>query len=151
LLAWIFDRRIDIISIDGKNIIFLVFLWTIGHLQHSQFWIPWGGIWGRVFMSPAHHQIHHSDDPKHFNRNLGSVLAIWDWMAGTLETPSAENPRLTYGVREERENAHSWKGFLVTPLVGSAVALRRALVSMKHSPLSAPKLQTEQPSSTGPR
>ncbi len=150
VLAWMFDRKIDIISVDGKNFIFLIFLWTIGHLQHSQFWIPFGGLWGRLFMSPAHHQIHHSDDPQHFNRNLGSVLAIWDWMLGTLETPSVENPRLTYGVREERQNAHSWVGFLVTPIVGSAVALGRALVSMKHSLTSAPKLQTDQPSTTGP-
>ncbi len=150
VLAWLFDRRIDIISIDGKNLIFLVFLWTIGHLQHSQFWIPFGGVWGRVFMSPAHHQIHHSDDPKHFNRNLGSVLAVWDWMAGTLETPSMENPRLTYGAAEERANAHSWVGFLITPLVGSAIALGRALVSLKHALMRAPKFQTDQPSTTGP-
>jgi len=147
VLAWMFDRSIGIISIDGKNIIFLMFLWTIGHLQHSQFWIPFGGIWGRILMSPAHHQIHHSDDPKHFNRNLGSVFAIWDWMAGTLETPTTENPRLAYGVREERQNAHSWAGFLVTPLVGAAVALWRALVSIRRSFFSAQDLRRR---ATGP-
>jgi sterol desaturase/sphingolipid hydroxylase (fatty acid hydroxylase superfamily) len=150
VLAWMFDRKIDIVSIDGRNILFLVFLWTIGHLQHSQFWIPFGGVWGRIIMSPAHHQIHHSDDPKHFNRNLGSVLAIWDWMAGTLETPTTENPGLSYGVREERQNAHSFAGFLVTPLVGAAAALWRALTSAKPSFLSAPSLQTDQPSATDP-
>jgi sterol desaturase/sphingolipid hydroxylase (fatty acid hydroxylase superfamily) len=133
VLAWAFDRKMDIVSVDGRNIIFLIFLWSIGHLQHSQFWIPFGGIWGRVFLSPAHHQIHHSDDPKHFNRNLGSVLAIWDWMAGTLEMPTAENPRLSYGAKEERANAHSWAGFLVTPLVGSAQALWGALGSLRAS------------------
>ena len=136
VLAWVFDRKIDIVSIDGRNIIFLIFLWTIGHLQHSQFWIPFGGIWGRLFLSPAHHQIHHSDDPRHFNRNLGSVLAIWDWMAGTLEVPATGNPGLSYGAREDRANAHSWSGFLVTPLVESARALWRALDSLK--PASPP-------------
>jgi len=147
-LAWMFDRKIEIISVDGKNIIFLIFLWTIGHLQHSQFWIPFGGIWGRLILSPAHHQIHHSDDPRHFNRNLGSVLAIWDWMAGTLETPTTQNPRLSYGVKEERRDAHSWAGFLVTPLVGAALALWRALVSIKLPLPSARSLQ-DRPSSTG--
>ncbi|ARN80949.1 sterol desaturase family protein [Methylocystis bryophila] len=133
VLGWMFDRKTDIISVDGRNVIFLIFLWTIGHLQHSQFWIPFGGIWGRLFMSPAHHQIHHSDDPRHFNRNLGSVLAIWDWMFGTLETPSVENPRLAYGVREERQQAHSWVGLLVSPLVEAGSALSRALIAMKRS------------------
>ncbi len=150
VLAWMFDRRIDIISVDGKNIIFLIFLWTIGHLQHSQFWIPFGGIWGRVFMSSAHHQIHHSDDPTHFNRNLGSVLAIWDWMAGTLEMPTTENPRLSYGVREERRNAHSWAGFLVTPLVGAGSALGRALVSIRRSYLSTQNLRADGRQATDP-
>lgn len=133
VLAWAFDRKVDIVSIDGRNIVFLIFLWTIGHLQHSQFWIPFGGIWGRLFLSPAHHQIHHSADPTHFNRNLGSVLAVWDWMAGTLEVPTQENPRLSYGAREDRANPQSWAGFLVTPLVGSAQALWGALGSFAGS------------------
>ncbi|WP_457797574.1 sterol desaturase family protein [Methylocystis sp. S23] len=87
LLEWLFGRNVEMFSVNGKNIIFICFLWTIGHLQHSQFWIPFSGMWGRVILSPAHHQIHHSCDPKHFNRNLGSVLAVWDWMFGTLEIP----------------------------------------------------------------
>ena len=150
LLAWMFDRRIDIISVDGKNVLFLVFLWTIGHLQHSQFWIPFGGIWGRLILSPAHHQIHHSADPRHFNRNLGSVLAIWDWMAGTLVVPSTENPRLAFGVKEERRDAHSFAGFLVAPLLGAAAALRRALVAVQNPVLSAPNFETDRPSTTAP-
>jgi sterol desaturase/sphingolipid hydroxylase (fatty acid hydroxylase superfamily) len=31
----------------------------------------------RVLKSP-HHQIHHSTNPVHFNKNLGSCLALWD-------------------------------------------------------------------------
>jgi sterol desaturase/sphingolipid hydroxylase (fatty acid hydroxylase superfamily) len=143
LLAWLFDRETQIIALDGKNIIFIMFLWTIGHLQHSQFWIPFGGVWGRVIMSPAHHQIHHSDDPKHFNRNMGSVLALWDWMFGTLEIPSPENPRLSYGVKEEGEDAHSWFGILATPVIGASSAVWRALVSVKNSFFSAPNSVTD--------
>ena len=133
MLAWLFSRNTEMFSIDGKNIIFIVFLWTIGHLQHSQFWIPFRGAWGRVIMSPAHHQIHHSNDPKHFNRNLGSVLAVWDWMFGTLEIPSAKNPRLSYGVKEESQDAHSSVGILVTPVIRAALALWHVLISMKKT------------------
>jgi sterol desaturase/sphingolipid hydroxylase (fatty acid hydroxylase superfamily) len=129
VLDWLFSRKVEIFSIDGKNIIFIFFLWTIGHLQHSEFWIPFGGIWGRIILSPAHHQIHHSSDPQHFNRNLGSVLAVWDWMFGTLEIPSTKNPRLTYGVTEEGPNPHSSVGMLVTPVIKSVLALWRALIS----------------------
>jgi sterol desaturase/sphingolipid hydroxylase (fatty acid hydroxylase superfamily) len=128
-LAWLFGQKAEFFAVDGKNALFIVFLWTIGHLQHSQFWIPFRGPWGYLILSPAHHQIHHSDDPQHFNRNLGSVLAVWDWMFGTLEIPTEKNPRLTYGVDEPGVNPHSAFGMLVTPAVKSATALGSALLS----------------------
>ncbi|WP_442756635.1 sterol desaturase family protein [Methylocystis sp. JAN1] len=132
-LHWLFNRPTEMFSVDGKNILFLCFLWTIGHLQHSQFWIPFSGFWGRIVLSPAHHQIHHSNDPRHFNRNLGSVLAVWDWIFGTLEIPTQKNPRLTYGVDEEGVNPHSSAGMLLTPVVKSAAELRRALMLLWKS------------------
>ena len=125
VLAWLFSRNTEMFSVDGKNIIFIVFLWTIGHLQHSQFWISFRGIWGRIVLRPAHHQVHHSSDPKHFNRNFGSVLAVWDWMFGTLEIPAIKNPRLSYGVKEEGQDAHSSVGMLVTPIVRTTLAFWR--------------------------
>lgn len=133
LLGWLYGRNAETFSIDGKNILFLLFLWTIGHLQHSEFWIPFRGVWGRLILSPAHHQIHHSDDPQHFNRNLGSVLAVWDWMFGTLEIPTAKNPRLSYGVQEEGVDQHSTIGILVTPALKSASQLARALARLFRS------------------
>lgn len=133
VMEWLLGNRAEMFSVDGKNILFIIFLWTIGHLQHSQFWIPFRGVWGRLVLSPAHHQIHHSNDPRHYNRNLGSVLAVWDWMFGTLEVPTTENPRLTYGVDEAGRNPHSLVGILVTPAVGAALALGRAGVSIGKS------------------
>lgn len=143
VLAWLFSRQSATFAVDGKNILFLIFLWTIGHLQHSQFWIPIRGFWGHIILSPAHHQIHHSNDPKHFNRNLGSVLAIWDWMAGTLEIPETKNPRLVYGVRDEGIDPHSTTGILVTPFVKSAAALWDALGSIKNTGAVALAAATE--------
>lgn len=133
VMDWLFERHAEMFSVDGKNIIFITFLWTIGHLQHSQFWIPFRGVWGRILLSPAHHQIHHSNDPRHFNRNLGSVLAVWDWMFGTLEIPSRENPRLSYGVDEEGPNPHSSLGMLAAPPIKAGLALWRALIVIKKS------------------
>lgn len=126
ILAWLFGRTTESFTVDGKNILFIFFLWTIGHLQHSQFWIPFRGILGHIILSPAHHQIHHSTDPEHFNRNFGSVLAIWDWIFGSLEIPSTTNPRLKYGVDGAGADPHSSFGLLATPIVRAAAALWRA-------------------------
>ena len=37
-----------------------------------------------MLISPAQHQVHHSVDPRHHDRNYGEVLALWDWLFGTL-------------------------------------------------------------------
>jgi sterol desaturase/sphingolipid hydroxylase (fatty acid hydroxylase superfamily) len=149
VLAWLFGRTTESFTVDGKNILFIFFLWTIGHLQHSQFWIPWRGVWGHIVLSPAHHQIHHSTDPSHFNRNFGSVLAVWDWMFGSLEIPSTENPRLKYGVEEEGADPHSVVGILAVPIVKAALALRRALVDAWSALLERMEQRRQRPKSTG--
>ena len=127
ILEWLFNQRAETFVVDGKNILFIVFLWTIGHLQHSQFWIPFRGVWGYLVLSPAHHQIHHSSDPAHYNRNLGSVLAIWDWAAGTLEIPTTKNPRLSFGADGAGPSPHSTAGIFLTPIVMAVLALRPTL------------------------
>jgi sterol desaturase/sphingolipid hydroxylase (fatty acid hydroxylase superfamily) len=123
LSSYLFAREAPIYSLDGVNIVLVVFVWAYVHLQHSQFWIPFTGALGRVFMSPAHHQIHHSTKPEHFNRNLGSCLAIWDWLFGTLERPQKDSPRLRFGVEEPGVDQHSLMPLLVEPVVNALAAL----------------------------
>ncbi len=127
VLEWLFNQQTQSFAVDGKNILFIIFLWTIGHLQHSQFWIPFRGFWGNLVLSPAHHQIHHSRDPAHYNRNLGSVLAIWDRAFGTLEIPPQKNPRLVYGADNAGAAPHSIYGILANPMIQAALTLRPAL------------------------
>ena len=137
VLAWLFGQQAQSFTVDGKNILFIVFLWTIGHLQHSQFWIPFRGVWGNLVLSPAHHQIHHSRDPAHYNRNLGSVLAIWDRAFGTLEIPPEKNPRLVYGADNAGADPHSTYGILITPIIRAVLTLRPALESLAKTGVEA--------------
>jgi sterol desaturase/sphingolipid hydroxylase (fatty acid hydroxylase superfamily) len=80
------------------NLILVLFIHLYLHLQHSHIWIPFRGLAGHIFLSPAHHQVHHSNNPIHFNKNLGSCLAVWDWMFGTLYIPAKSAERLCFGV-----------------------------------------------------
>ena len=70
-------------------------------------------------MSPAQHQIHHSIDPRHHNRNFGSCLSLFDWLFGTLELPPVQSPQLTFGVDREAANPHSLTALLITPTIAS--------------------------------
>jgi sterol desaturase/sphingolipid hydroxylase (fatty acid hydroxylase superfamily) len=74
-------------TLFDQNVLMLLYIYLTAQLQHSEIWIPFTGVWGRVFMSPAHHQLHHSADPAHFNCNLGASLAIWDWLAAVCACP----------------------------------------------------------------
>ncbi len=57
------------------------------HLRHSHVWFSYGPVLNRVVMSPAHHQIHHSVDARHWNKNFAVKLAVWDALFGTLAMP----------------------------------------------------------------
>ena len=105
------------ITLGGANIISIVYFCTIAHLQHSHFWIATTGVMGRLLFSPAHHQIHHSADRVHFDRNFGRCLAIWDWMFGTLHVPTRAPLPLRYGVPAEHFDPHGARGALLMPLI----------------------------------
>jgi sterol desaturase/sphingolipid hydroxylase (fatty acid hydroxylase superfamily) len=90
----------------GYNMIVCVHMLTFHHIRHSHINIPFTGVMGLILHSPAHHQIHHSDNPKHFDRNMGYMLSIWDWLAGTLHMPQP-GERVTLGVGREGEEHDS--------------------------------------------
>ena len=110
-------------ALSDTNIILVLFIHTYVHLQHSHMWISFRGVLGRIFVSPAHHQVHHSGNPKHFNKNFGSCLALWDWMFGTLYVPEKEREKIVFGF-PDHPDAHTVKGELVNPLINAAAHLK---------------------------
>lgn len=104
-------------QLSGTNLIVVALIYLYLHLQHSHLWISFTGAAGRLLISPAHHQIHHSADPKHFNRNFGRCLAVWDWAFGTLYVPTARRERLSFGapLRPGGPSPHSVAGTLLSP------------------------------------
>ncbi len=135
-----FGFRPSHLQVLKTDVIFLCFTLTIVHLQHSHVWISFRGVLGRLIMSPAHHQVHHSTDPRHFGKNLGGTLALWDLAFGTLYVPAARRERLTYGVEGEGHDVHSVTGTLITPMVRAVRVLARswprpaATVDLERSP-----------------
>lgn len=91
-------------EIAGANAVVVVLNATIVNLHHSQMHVSFGPIVERILISPAQHQIHHSRDPRHFNCNYGIVLAVWDWMFGTLYLVR-EKEELRFGLDGEAEAA----------------------------------------------
>jgi sterol desaturase/sphingolipid hydroxylase (fatty acid hydroxylase superfamily) len=114
-------------ALADTNIILVFFIHVYVHLQHSHVWITFGQIFGRIFVSPAHHQIHHSKNPDHFNRNYGSCLAVWDWLFGTLYVPGKKPEKLAFGIEPDHFPAHTITGELIAPFIRAYAVVRAKL------------------------
>jgi sterol desaturase/sphingolipid hydroxylase (fatty acid hydroxylase superfamily) len=134
---YIFGQTTYQYALSDSNIILVIFIHTYVHLQHTHLWIPFTGLLGRIFMSPAHHQVHHSTSPAHFNKNLGSCLAVWDWMFGTLYVPKKEPEVSSFGVEPDNKDVDTIYGALFAPIFRAAARITPTLQRRSPQPLAA--------------
>jgi sterol desaturase/sphingolipid hydroxylase (fatty acid hydroxylase superfamily) len=78
-------------------------------LQHLNYKIAWhrAGIWVNT---PQWHRIHHSVEPKHYDKNFSSAFPIMDVIFGTAHRPAPDEYPET-GLRP-RENPQLWEGII---------------------------------------
>jgi sterol desaturase/sphingolipid hydroxylase (fatty acid hydroxylase superfamily) len=123
IMTYVFGPGVHAFTLLNLNIGLMAFLLTIGHLRHSHLWIAFTGFAGKLLQSPAHHQIHHSDQPRHFNKNLGFALSIWDWAFGTLYVPE-HYEKITFGVGAEHVDFTSVMKTFLLPFAKAAGRMR---------------------------
>ena len=104
--VYLFAGDISLATVFGINLVAFVFAGFGDQLFHSHVRISWGPVLDRVFVSPAVHQIHHSASPRHWHRNMGGLLSVWDWMFGTLYIPRSDET-ITYGLSEGAPQIHT--------------------------------------------
>lgn len=107
-------KPVEILGINAGR---FIFLFAGANLRHSHVPITYGKFWEHIFISPLQHQIHHSIDKSDHHRNMGSHLAIWDWLFGTLKTARKEKTEYEFGIpSQQNENHHSLAGALWIPV-----------------------------------
>ena len=114
-MTYAFGPGVRPFTLLNGNILTMAFLVTYGHLRHSHMWIAFTGVAGRILQSPAHHQLHHSANPAHFDKNLGFALALWDWAFGTLALPGKTREPIVFGVGGEAAPFRSALSALIAP------------------------------------
>lgn len=97
--GYIWQGLAEPVLVLGANAGLVLFLFAGAHLRHSHVWLSYGPVLSRIFISPAQHQIHHSVDPRHVDRNFGGIFAIWDALFGTLYVPRTRET-LTVGLAD---------------------------------------------------
>ncbi len=118
-------QNLIMLTVLGVNVVlFGFFSWA--NLSHSHVWLSFGRRVEHVILSPAQHQIHHSDAPEHRHKNLGSIIALWDWAFGSLYVPPAQE-HLSFGIGSDEDAAFSsvWRLY--------AYPVRRALARLGAS------------------
>jgi len=99
IFVYFFGALIDIYMIFGANAFVVIFSILGSNLRHSHIPISYGKYLEKIFISPKQHQIHHSK--KHFNKNYGGYLAIWDYIFGSLQL-SKDVKILKFGLKKEQ-------------------------------------------------
>ncbi len=139
VMTYAFGPGVRPFTLLNGNILTMVFLLTYGHLRHSHMWIAFTGIAGRILQSPAHHQLHHSANPAHFDKNLGFALALWDWAFGTLALPAKTREPIVFGIGDEGAPFRSTLSALTAPCARAAGhMLRESKGSQASAPAPAP-------------
>lgn len=110
------------ISVDtwGGMIVIGIAISIFAQFQHTNVWLPVTGFLGRLILSPAHHQIHHSVDVRHHDKNMGNMLALFDWLFGTLYVPEKKRQKLVFGVDTMPNPRHDLHEGLVQPFLDAA-------------------------------
>ncbi|REL28479.1 sterol desaturase family protein [Thalassotalea euphylliae] len=141
LCYFLFGPTLKMIDIVGANLFVFAFNIMGSNLRHSHIWLSWGDKVENWFISPAQHQIHHSDSPKLFDVNLGSALAIWDRLFGTLVRASNVK-KLSIGIGDEYAEHQTLRGIYLQPFAKSWQVLTRSFRANKTAKSKASKKAT---------
>lgn len=106
---YLFGPTLSMFDVLGANIFVFVFNVMGSNMRHSHVWLSWGSHLEKWVISPAQHQIHHSDKRIHIDCNFGSALAIWDRLFRCLiYAKSVNNPNtLNFGLGKSYNEHHS--------------------------------------------
>jgi sterol desaturase/sphingolipid hydroxylase (fatty acid hydroxylase superfamily) len=113
--------------------VFLFGFNLIDNLRHSPVWLSYGAFWGRWLISPAHHQLHHSCEVRHFGCNRGFALALWDRLYGTLYVPGTRPETFKLGLGDGSDERYHHVGRMYW-LPFAAAARQTAKTLFRFSP-----------------
>ena len=96
LFIYLFGNKVDLITVFGASVGVVLFHSLGSNLRHSHIKIRYPKFVERILISPGQHQIHHSVEQQHYDKNFGVALAIWDLMFGSLAF--SENKEHRFGL-----------------------------------------------------
>ena len=104
------------LTVLGLNVYVLRNILMMDFVRHTHLKISFGRVLNQVVLCPHYHQLHHSVDPVHYDRNFGLMLTVWDRLFGTLPAP-APDESFEFGLmNREAEQYRSLRGLYLLPV-----------------------------------
>lgn len=98
------NGEVGVATFIGVNMFNFLFLFWGANLRHSHVRLKYFSFLENILISPFQHQIHHSNKPEHYDANLGSRFAFWDYFFGTLiKSEEVDEIKFGLGDREDKE------------------------------------------------
>ena len=124
-----FGNSVDLYTVLGANILLFLFNTAGSNLRHSHIGIRYWGWLEYILISPAQHQLHHSIDVKHHDKNFGAALAIWDYLFGSLHH-SVEIDDLKLGVDNQERDFNKLSTLYFSPIIEIKNILKKSIQSL---------------------
>jgi sterol desaturase/sphingolipid hydroxylase (fatty acid hydroxylase superfamily) len=104
---FIYFIPITLMGFDPIDILFMYSVTqTYGIIVHTQYIKKLPAFIEAIFVTPAHHRVHHASNIIYLDKNMGMCLIIWDRMFGTFQDELPEEP-VVYGLTSPVENPNN--------------------------------------------
>lgn len=78
--------------------------YTVQFYNHNSL-VGRSGWFERFFVTPAHHRVHHGQNPEYRDRNFGGTFLIWDKLFGSFQ-PELPGVPVRFGVSQPTRSAN---------------------------------------------
>ncbi|BAB47682.1 mlr0002 [Mesorhizobium japonicum MAFF 303099] len=103
------------LTVFGVNVYVMRNILMMDFVRHTHFKISFGPL-NNVILCPHWHQLHHSTDPRHYDKNFGLLFSFWDRLFGTLCVPKPDEDFKFGLVDRNVRDYQSLAGLYVMPL-----------------------------------
>ena len=98
-----FYLPLALIGFNAFDILFAYLITQIyGNLVHTRHVEKLHPLIEYLFVTPAHHRVHHASNLRYLDKNMGMVLIIWDRIFGTFQEELPED-EVKYGLTKQPE------------------------------------------------
>lgn len=126
------------VTVFGINVYLVRNILMVDFVRHTHFKISFGPL-NHIILCPHWHQLHHSVDPRHYDKNFGLLFSFWDRLFGTLSVPKPQED-FKFGLMDrDVRDYQSLFGLWVLPLKkmwGHIVKARRKLARKRAAPMA---------------